>query len=86
MIHDITVKVKKYVGLFYQLVEGISYLDVLQSLAQSSYANGWIRPKFGEYTNVVEGHHPLLNFLCQKTPIPNPVVSYRKIYQLLFFN
>ncbi|KAH1025378.1 hypothetical protein HUJ05_010113 [Dendroctonus ponderosae] len=75
MIHDITVKVKKYAGLFYQLVEGISYLDVLQSLAQASYANGWIRPKFGEYTNVVEGHHPLLNFLCQKTPIPNPVTA-----------
>ncbi|XP_050297732.1 uncharacterized protein LOC126737078 isoform X2 [Anthonomus grandis grandis] len=75
MIHHIIVKIKQYAPLFYKLVEGISYLDVLQSLAEASYSNGWIRPTFGDYTEVTFGRHPLLDFLCQKKPISNPVVS-----------
>lgn len=75
MIHQTIVKIKQYAALFYRFVEGISYLDVLQSLAEASYSNGWVRPKFDEYTEVTFGRHPLLDFLCQKKPISNPVMA-----------
>lgn len=71
-------KLKQYVGMFYQLVENISYLDVLQALAEVSAANRWVRPKFDAYTEITGGRHPLLNFLCQRPPIPNPAVRFSK--------
>ncbi|CAH1129253.1 unnamed protein product [Ceutorhynchus assimilis] len=74
-LYKTILEIKQYASLFYELVEGISYLDILQSLAEASQANSWVRPTFAEYTDVSHGHHPLLDFLCQKTPVSNPVAT-----------
>ncbi|XP_066248399.1 uncharacterized protein [Euwallacea similis] len=72
-IHNITLNLKQYFPLFFRLIGYISYLDVLQSLAEASASNRWVRPKFDEYTEVAGSRHPILDFLCKKPPIANPV-------------
>ncbi|XP_066140533.1 LOW QUALITY PROTEIN: uncharacterized protein [Euwallacea fornicatus] len=72
-IHNITLNLKQYFPLFFRLIGHISYLDVLQSLAEASASNRWVRPKFDEYTEIIGSRHPILDFLCKKPPIANPV-------------
>ncbi|XP_018566348.1 uncharacterized protein LOC108907240 [Anoplophora glabripennis] len=71
MVHSIIVDIRTYVTLFYKLCEEIAYLDLLQSLAECSVRNGYVRPKFGDFTEVTFARHPLLDFLLSTKPIPN---------------
>ncbi|KAJ8916137.1 hypothetical protein NQ315_004504 [Exocentrus adspersus] len=73
MVHSILVEIKKYISLFYKLCEEIAHLDVLQSLAECSVRNGYVRPTFGDFTEITFAHHPLLDFLLPTKPISNPI-------------
>ncbi|XP_030764155.1 uncharacterized protein LOC115888541 [Sitophilus oryzae] len=73
IVHKTVAQIKQYAHLFYKLVENVAYLDVLQSLAEASLANSWVKPEFNDYTEVVLGRHPMLDFLCK--PVSNPITS-----------
>ncbi|XP_056640298.1 uncharacterized protein LOC130447479 [Diorhabda sublineata] len=73
IVHGVLVKLKKHIYLFHTLYEEIAQLDVYQSLAQTSLENNYVRPKFGEYTEIKFGQHPLLNFLLRSKPIANSI-------------
>ncbi|KAL1494353.1 hypothetical protein ABEB36_009965 [Hypothenemus hampei] len=75
MMNKIISQLKQYAWLFNELVEGVSHLDILQSLAEVSNSNGWIRPTFDHYTEIVDGQHPLLNYICPQTPVPNTITA-----------
>ncbi|KAK9888019.1 hypothetical protein WA026_000303 [Henosepilachna vigintioctopunctata] len=66
---------KKYMGIFYKLCEHISNIDVIQSLATVSVRNNYVKPTFGEYTEVKESQHPMLDMLADEKPVPNLISS-----------
>lgn len=68
-------EIRNHLDLFYKLVEGIARLDVLQSLAEASSGNCYVCPRFSDYTEVLNAKHPMLDVLCSKEPIANPIVT-----------
>ncbi|KAG5872036.1 hypothetical protein JTB14_021930 [Gonioctena quinquepunctata] len=74
MVHAVIVDIKKHIYLFYTLCEGIAQLDVLQSLANASITNGYVRPYFGEFTEICSAQHPLLDFLLPTKPVSNSII------------
>lgn len=75
VIRDTLVAIKGHISIFYTLCENIAKLDVLQSLAQASAGNNYVRPTFNKYMEIIEGRHPLLEFVLVREPVPNDVVS-----------
>lgn len=72
-------KIRDYLDIFYKLIEDIAKLDVLQSLAEASSGNGYVRPKFADYIDIANAKHPMLDMLCSKEPVANPIVIFKKI-------
>lgn len=67
-------EIRGALDLFYKLVEDIAKLDMLQSLAEASSGYGYVRPKFANYMDISNAKHPLLDKLCPKEPVANPIV------------
>ncbi|CAH0563731.1 unnamed protein product [Brassicogethes aeneus] len=81
IVYQIISELKKYVAVFHHLCENIGHLDLLQSLAEASASYGYVRPKFADYTEIREAHHPLLDFLCPNKPTAN-TISASKDYNV----
>jgi len=77
------VAIRENIGILYTLCEQIAKLDLLQSLAQASSVPGYVRPQFGDYLEVINSRHPLLDYLCSTTPVGNDVVGL-SIYLIKF--
>ncbi|KAK4879853.1 hypothetical protein RN001_007999 [Aquatica leii] len=75
MIHKLLIAIRKHVGVFYLLCENISKLDMIQALAQASSNINYVRPKFANYLEILQGKHPLLNFLYCVEPSGNSVFA-----------
>lgn len=75
MIFKTLTSFKKHMGLFYRLCEDIATIDVLQSLAEVSIRNNYVKPTFSDFTEVKESQHPMLDMLAHEKPIPNLIVS-----------
>lgn len=65
--------------LFYKLCELVAKLDMLQSLAQASKDGSYVRPKFKEIMKIKQSRHPLLEYLCTNSPVPNDVVNLKEL-------
>lgn len=63
------------ISAIYYLVDLVSELDVIQSLAVTSSARSYVKPTFAHYTEIEEGIHPLLEHLETTRPVPNTFVS-----------
>lgn len=79
-------EIRNYLDLFYKLIEDISKLDVLQSLAEASSGNFYVRPHFEQYTEILDAKHPMLDILCSKEPVANSIVSISVFFDFLIFN
>lgn len=84
---------KNYLDIFYKLVEDIAKLDILQSLAEANSGNSYVRPYFADYTDISNAKHPMLDMLCSKEPVANPIViiksktiSIEMLTQFLLFS
>lgn len=75
MIHSVIIEFKKYVHNFYAVCEEIAYLDMLQSLAETSLANKYTEPNFGAFIKLENARHPMLDYLLITKPVANSVVS-----------
>lgn len=75
MVHTLIVELKQYIPLFYTLCEEIAYLDFIQSLAETSHTLNYVKPIFGEFTELTKSRHPLLDFLLPTKPVANSIVS-----------
>ncbi|KAK5649224.1 hypothetical protein RI129_000253 [Pyrocoelia pectoralis] len=75
MINKILIEVRKYAGLFYTLCENLAKVDMIQSLAQASTAMQYVRPNFSNYLEILDGRHPLLNFLLPVEPVANSIFA-----------
>ncbi|CAG9831152.1 unnamed protein product [Diabrotica balteata] len=73
IVYNMVLNIKDHIYVFHTFCEEIAQLDVYQSLAQTSLENHYIRPRFGEYTEIKLGQHPLLNFLLPSKPTANSV-------------
>uniref|UniRef100_A0A6P7F7L9 Uncharacterized protein LOC114325556 n=1 Tax=Diabrotica virgifera virgifera TaxID=50390 RepID=A0A6P7F7L9_DIAVI len=73
IVYNMVLNIKDHIYLFHTFCDEIAQLDVYQSLAQTSLENHYIRPSFGEYTEIQLGQHPLLNFLLPSKPTANSV-------------
>ncbi|CAH1101190.1 unnamed protein product [Psylliodes chrysocephalus] len=73
IVHNIIVNVKQYIPLFNKFCEEVAQLDIYQSLAQASLENNYIRPDFGDYTQVKNGQHPMLNVLMPSKSVANNI-------------
>ncbi|XP_060516241.1 uncharacterized protein LOC132695793 [Cylas formicarius] len=73
VIRSVMIDMREHISLFFTLCDKIAYLDVIQSLATVSLCYGYTRPMFANYTEVIHGRHPLLEFLCDEEPVPNSV-------------
>ncbi|XP_072381158.1 uncharacterized protein [Diabrotica undecimpunctata] len=73
IVYNMVLNIKDHIYVFHTFCEEIAQLDVYQSLAQTSLENHYIRPRFGEYTEIQLGQHPLLNFLLPSKPTANSV-------------
>lgn len=73
-------KIRVDMGDLYCLVDLLSELDVLQSLAVISSARNYVKPSFGNFTEIEDGIHPLLEHLHSVTPVPNTIVSINPIF------
>lgn len=73
--------------MFNKFCEEVAQLDIYQSLAQASLENNYIRPDFGDYTQVKNGQHPMLNVLMPSKSVANNIVSiYNHQYNIIFSN
>ncbi|KAK9744775.1 MutS domain V [Popillia japonica] len=75
MVYQILIKVRDHIGLMYKLCEDIAKLDMIQSLAQASSGIGYARPEFGDYLEITNSRHPLLDFLCSTEPTSNSIFA-----------
>ncbi|KAF5303174.1 hypothetical protein FQA39_LY10087 [Lamprigera yunnana] len=75
IIRNVLVAIRKYMGIFYTLCDNIARLDMIQSLTQASNNIGYVRPKFSSFLEIVQGKHPLLNFLHVVEPTPNTIYA-----------
>lgn len=80
MVRNLIIDLKQYLGFFYKLCEDLARLDMLQSLAESSRRGGYTRPKFGDFTELVNSRHPMLELLIGGQSVANPIVSH-EIYE-----
>ncbi|GJQ80916.1 hypothetical protein Trydic_g4733 [Trypoxylus dichotomus] len=75
MVYQILIEVRNHIGLFYKLCEYVAKLDMVQSLAQASSGIGYTRPEFGDYLDIMNSKHPLLDFLCSMEPTSNSIFA-----------
>lgn len=78
-------EVRGYLTLFHTLVEYIAKLDLLQSLAQASAGNHYVRPTFSSYLDLSHSKHPMLDILCVREPVANPVVRSPLFFLFVLF-
>jgi DNA mismatch repair ATPase MutS len=79
MIRNVIVELKQYLGFFYKFCEDIARLDLFQSLAEASRRGRYVRPKFGDFTELVNARHPMLELLIGDQRVPNPIVSCPRV-------
>ncbi|KAL3273959.1 hypothetical protein HHI36_015382 [Cryptolaemus montrouzieri] len=75
MIFETLTSFKKYMGLFHKLCDDVAHVDVIQSLAEASIRNNYVKPTFADYTEVQESRHPMLDILTPDKIIPNLISS-----------
>ncbi|RZC37285.1 mutS protein -like 4-like [Asbolus verrucosus] len=73
MIHKTMIELKQHIGFFYKLCEDIARLDMLQSLAEASRRGSYVRPKFGEFTELIQARHPMLELLIGNQRVANSI-------------
>ncbi|XP_044253002.1 mutS protein homolog 4-like isoform X2 [Tribolium madens] len=72
MVRNIIIGLKQHLGFFYKLCEDIARLDMFQSLAEASRRGGYTRPKFGDFTELTNARHPMLELLIEQS-VANPI-------------
>lgn len=86
MIYNLTVDLKQYMGFFYKLCEDIARLDMIQSLAEASRRNNYVRPKFGDFTELTNSRHPMLELLINEQNVENPIVIFSHFIKKITVN
>lgn len=75
MLFEMLKELRKYMSCIYDLCNCIAELDLIFSFAQYSMRSGLIRPKFGQYMQIKNSKHPILDFINSIVPVENDIVS-----------
>lgn len=76
MLFEMLKELRKYIGCIYDLCNSIADLDLIFSFAQYSMNSGLTKPKFGQFMNIKNSRHPILDFISSVVLIPNDIVSF----------
>lgn len=72
-------ELRRYISCIYDLCNSIADLDLIFSFAHYSMHSGLIRPKFGQYMNIKNSRHPILELINSAVPVKNDIVSFIKL-------
>ncbi|XP_041979461.1 mutS protein homolog 4-like [Aricia agestis] len=75
IIEALLKELRPFMPSLYKLCEDVAELDILLALAQASSAGSYIRPEFGDYMEVRNSVHPLLDYNSQVLPVPNDIFA-----------
>lgn len=68
-------ELRKYISCIFDLCNCIADLDLIISFTQFSMRSGYTKPKFGQYMDVKNSRHPILEFINPDKPVANNIVN-----------
>ncbi len=73
---DIREKIAVHIARIQKTANYIAEIDVLQSLGEAAYLNGYIKPeiKNDDETEIIGGRHPVVELMGKETFIPNDTI------------
>ncbi|KOB67187.1 Uncharacterized protein OBRU01_20171, partial [Operophtera brumata] len=75
VVSSLLKELRPFMSSLYKLCEDVAELDILVALAQASTIGSYIRPEFGDYLDIRNSVHPLLDYNSQVMPVPNDVYA-----------
>ena len=76
-------KVKEYIKDLQDIAKTISEIDVLQSFSEVSERNGYVRPIFKDYLDIVDSRHPVVENVIESEFVKNDIKMDEKTNILL---
>ncbi|XP_053610160.1 mutS protein homolog 4-like [Plodia interpunctella] len=75
VISNLLKELRPFMSSLYTLCENVAELDILLAFAQASSISSYIRPDFGNYLDIRNSVHPLLDYNSQVMPVPNDIYA-----------
>lgn len=72
-------ELRKYISCIFDLCNNIADLDLIVSFAQYSMRSGYTRPKFGQYMDIKNSRHPILELINPIELVANNIVGFYTI-------
>lgn len=75
LVEELKLKALEHVSLLREIGRALAELDVLLSLGQMARAEGWVKPRVGEFPEckIVEGRHPVISKLLAGQFVANTI-------------